>query len=414
MIPLQDILKARQRLKHIVPETPLQFNSLLSERYGARVWLKREDLNVVRSYKNRGAYNKIASLSEEERSKGIVCASAGNHAQGVAFSCNKMGIKGQIFMPVPTPKQKIRQVEFFGKENVEIHLSGDTFDDAFAAAKEYGDANGKAFIHPFDDKKVIEGQATVGVEILEAMDENIDYIFIPIGGGGLSAGVGSYLKQVNPSTKIFGVEPLGAPAMKNSIDAGEISPLEVMDKFVDGAAVKKVGRETFSILKNIIEEVLLVHEGKICSTILELYNQQAIVAEPAGALTIAVLDQVADKIKGKNIVCILSGGNNDILRTEEIKERSLLYEGLKHYFIIRFPQRAGALKDFVSKVLGPQDVISRFEYTQRNNKEYGPALVGIELQKKENYEPLIERMKNNNFQFQSVNENQDLFNILVQ
>lgn len=414
MIDRKSIEEASVRLSAVIPPTPLQHNTLLSQRYGAQIWLKREDLNIVRSYKNRGAFNKMSSLTETEGSKGVVCASAGNHAQGVAFSCSKLGIAGRIFMPEPTPKQKIKQVEFFGKEYVNIELAGDTFDDAYAAARDYCAAHGMTFIHPFDDELVITGQGTVGAEIVEQMDEPIDCVFVPIGGGGLSAGVCSYLRQSSPDTEIYGVEPLGAPAMKTAIESGEVITLDDIDTFVDGAAVKQAGRKTYDIVKDILEQVILVHEGKVCSTLLELYNQQAIVAEPAGALTIAALEQSQDLIRGKNVVCVLSGGNNDILRTEEIKERSLLYEGLKHYFIVRFPQRAGALKEFVSQVLGPDDGITRFEYTQRNNKEYGPALVGIELLRQSDFDPLVERMKQHKFKFQWINENQELFNILVQ
>ena len=413
MIPVTNILKCYQKIRSVVDHTPLEYNRVLSERYQCSIYLKREDLQRVRSYKSRGAYNKMLSLTTAEKSNGVVCASAGNHAQGFAFSCSKLGINGKVFMPVPTPKQKINQVNLFGGTYTEIELIGDTFDDAYAAAIEYCIQKKLTFIHPFDDIKVVEGQATVGFEILEDSEVTIDYLFIPVGGGGLSAGVGSYFKQVSPTTKIIGIEPEGAPAMYNSLKAKEVVKLNTIDKFVDGAAVKKVGDITFNIAKEVIDEMALVHEGKVCSTILELYNQQAIVVEPAGALTIAVLDQFADKIKGKNIVCIVSGGNNDILRTEEIKERSMLYEGLKHYFLVRFPQRAGALREFVNEILGPNDSISRFEYTKRNNRETGPAVVGIELQKKEDLENLIKNFESHNFSYQLINENPDLFNLLV-
>lgn len=413
MIPVTDIIKCYQKIRSVNDHTPLELNQLLSERYACKVYLKREDLQRVRSYKSRGAYNKMLSLSDEQKTKGVVCASAGNHAQGFAYACSNLGIKGKIFMPVPTPKQKINQVNFFGKSSIEIELYGDTFDDAYAAAKTYCEEKELAFIHPFNDLKVIEGQGTVGFEIIEDTTEEIDILFVPVGGGGVSAGVGSYFKQVSPSTKIIGVEPKGAPAMQKSLAANEIIELNDIDKFVDGAAVKKIGALTFEIAKQVIDEMALVHEGKICSTILEMYNQQAIVVEPAGALTIAVLDQYADKIKGKNIVCLVSGGNNDILRTEEIKERSMLYEGLKHYFVIRFPQRSGALKEFVNEILGPNDSISRFEYTKRNNRETGPAIVGIELQNKDDLKNLLANFESHNFKYQQINENPDLFNLLV-
>lgn len=413
LIPATDIERCYQRIKDILIRTPLVYNRQLSETYDCNIYLKREDLQVVRSYKNRGAYNKISSLNDVQKKAGVVCASAGNHAQGFAYSCEKLKINGKIFMPTPTPKQKITQAKHFGENYIEIELVGDTFDDAAAAAKNFADKNGAILIPPFNDLKVIEGQGTVGLEIFKDADFPIDYLFMPIGGGGLSAGVGSYFKQLSPATTLIGVEPAGAPAMKNSIEKNEIVKLASIDKFVDGAAVKQVGDLTFSICKDVLKEVALVDEGKICTLILQLYNQQALVVEPAGALSIAVLDDYRDVIKGKNIVCVVSGGNNDILRTEEIKERSMLYEGLKHYFVIRFPQRAGALKEFVQYVLGPKDDISRFEYTKRNNRETGPALVGIELQNKEDYESLLERMKERSFNFQVINDNPDLFNLLV-
>lgn len=412
-IAATDIERCYQRIKNTLIRTPLVYNKQLSDVYGCNIYLKREDLQVVRSYKNRGAYNKISSLTNAEQKAGVVCASAGNHAQGFAYSCEKLNIKGKIFMPAPTPKQKISQVKLFGKNCVDIELVGDTFDDAATAAKNFATESGAILIPPFNDLKVIEGQGTVGLEIFKDADFPIDYLFMPIGGGGLSAGVGSYFKQLSPATVLIGVEPSGAPAMKNSIEKNEIVKLASIDKFVDGAAVKQVGDLTFAICKDALDEVALVDEGKICTLILKLYNQQAMVVEPAGALSIAVLDQYIASIKNKNVVCVVSGGNNDILRTEEIKERSMLYEGLKHYFVIRFPQRAGALKEFVQDVLGPQDSISRFEYTKRNNRETGPALVGVELQHKKDYEGLIERMKERNFNFQLINENPDLFNLLV-
>jgi len=413
LISATDIERCYQRIKDTLIRTPLVYNSQLSEAYDCNIYLKREDLQVVRSYKNRGAYNKISSLTKAEKEAGVVCASAGNHAQGFAYSCEKLSIKGKIFMPTPTPKQKISQVKRFGKSCIEIELVGDTFDDAATAAKLYAAESGAILIPPFNDLKVIEGQGTVGLEIFKDADFPVDYLFMPVGGGGLSAGVGSYFKQLSPATILIGVEPTGAPAMKTAIENNEIVKLNTIDKFVDGAAVQEVGDLTFSICKDALEEVALVDEGKICTLMLQLYNQQAMVVEPAGVLSIAVLDQYKKVIKGKNVVCVVSGGNNDILRTEEIKERSMLYEGLKHYFVIRFPQRAGALKEFVQYVLGPEDSISRFEYTKRNNRETGPALVGIELQHKEDYENLLVRMKERNFNFQMINENPDLFNLLV-
>ncbi|SFE89524.1 L-threonine ammonia-lyase [Thermoflexibacter ruber] len=408
-----NIINAHKDLKNVVVRTLLQFNHNLSEKYQAEIWLKREDLQVVRSYKLRGAYNKITGLKKEELERGVVCASAGNHAQGLAFCCNLLKIKGTIFMPNPTPQQKIKQVKMFGKSFVNVVLTGDTFDDAYNEAIKFCEANNSVFVHPFDDEKVIEGQGTVGVEILEDAREQIDYMFIPVGGGGLSAGVGAYFKQLSPETKIIGVEPEGAPAMLRALELGEVITLDKINKFVDGAAVKRVGNRTFEICRQILSGITLVPEGKVCTTILQLYNEDAIVVEPAGALSIAALDFHKEEIKGKTVVCIVSGSNNDITRMEEIKERSMLYEGLKHYFIINFPQRSGALREFLNDVLGPNDDITHFEYTKKNNRERGPALIGIEVNTKEDYEGLLARMNERKIVFQHINERPDLFSLLI-
>jgi len=413
LIPVENICKANIRLKNVVQHTPLMHNYNLSERYQCNMYLKREDLQVVRSYKIRGAYNKMCQTPKDILAKGVVCASAGNHAQGVALACQKLNVKGKIFMPTTTPKQKIKKVKSFGKENVEVVLFGDTFDKSYQQAMLDVQESGKVFVHPFNDPKVIEGQATIGLEILEDCDKEIDYLFVAIGGGGLASGLVSYFKGVSPNTKIIGVEPLGASAMHDSIQAGKLVSLEKIDPFVDGAAVQKVGELTFNICKDGLSEVMVVPEGKVCSTILQLYNEEAIVVEPAGALTIAALDFYKEKIKGKNVVCIVSGGNNDITRTEEIKERSLLYEGLKHYFIIRFPQRAGALREFLNNVLGVNDDITHFEYTKKHNRDNGPALVGIELKKEQDYQGLLERMKAYDIDFQTLNNTPMLFDLLV-
>lgn len=410
---MKSIMQAKLLLNNLFPPTPLQENRYLSERYQARVFLKREDLQEVRSYKLRGAYNRIQALSSEEASRGIVCASAGNHAQGVAFSCKKLGIDGTIFMPETTPRQKVNQTAMFGGDRVEICLKGDTFDDAYQYAVKLCEKENKTFIHPFDDPQIIEGQATVGLEIVEQLKQPADFLFVPVGGGGLISGVGSVMHQMSPDTKVIGVEPQGAPSMTESLKAGRVVELENIDKFVDGASVKKVGELPFRIAQEIIDAMVLVPEGRICTHILELYNFNAIVVEPAGALSIGALDQYADRIKGKTIVCILSGGNNDITRTEEIKERSLLYEGLKHYFMVRFPQRAGALKSFVEEVLGPKDDITHFEYHKKNSREKAPVILGIELQNKLDFPGLLERMEKKGFIYKYLNENPDLFQFLV-
>lgn len=412
-VKIEDIVIAHHSLKEVVVHTPLQYNDVLSDRYSCNVYLKREDLQVVRSFKIRGAYFLIQSLTQEERASGVVCASAGNHAQGVAYACKHLKIFGKIFMPKTTPRQKVTQVKRFGAEFVEVVLCGDTFDDAFHEAMEFCVANNKTFIHPFDDQRIIAGQGTVGMEIMDDMDESIDYVFMSIGGGGLTSGVGTYIKGVSPPTKLIGVEPEGAPAMKVSLDQGEVVTLKKIDKFVDGAAVKKVGELPFAICREILDDIAIIPEGKVCTTILELYNENAIVAEPAGALPISALQFYQEEIKGKNVVCIISGGNNDIGRMQEIKERSLIYEGLQHHFIINFPQRAGALREFLDDVLGPDDDIIRFEYTKKNNKENGPALVGIELKRSEDYESLIVRMRDHQIEFIEVNKDENLFNLLI-
>jgi threonine dehydratase len=412
-IRLETIFAAARTLNSVVLQTPVQHSPLYSERYGANIFFKREDLQVVRSYKLRGAYNKMASLPSETLQKGIVCASAGNHAQGVAWSCNRMKVHGAIYMPSTTPSQKIQMVEFFGREYVEVILGGDTFDAAYKAALAVSEAEGKAFIHPFDDEYVVAGQATVGVEIFQQSDTPPDYLLLPVGGGGLAAGVSSYFRQVSPATKIIGVEPAGAPAMKTSMENGVNTALSEIDKFVDGAAVQRVGDLTFKICREYLDAVITVPEGRVCTVMLQLYNEAAIVAEPAGALSIAALDDLRDEIRGKTVVCVLSGGNNDITRTGEIRERSMVYEGLKHYFIIRFVQRAGALKEFVNDILGPTDDIVRFEFMQKNNRETGPALVGLELKSRADFPILLQKLQERNINYEYLNDKPDLLQYLV-
>ena len=410
---VEAIERAANILKNVALRTPLVKNDQYSEKFQCSVLFKREDLQQVRSYKIRGAYHKISSLGKEQRSKGIVCASAGNHAQGVALSCKLLKIHGVIYMPSPTPKQKINQVKMFGEEYIDVVLIGDTFDDAKYVATLESERLQKTFIHPFDDEKIIEGQATVGLEILEQSEHPIDYIFVPVGGGGLSSGLSSYVKKISPETKIIGVEPEGAPSMSTSIKADKNILLETIDNFVDGAAVKRVGNLNFSLCKKHLHDMITIPEGKICQTILDLYNKEATVVEPAGALSIAALDTYKEQIKGKNVVCIVSGSNNDITRTAEIKERALLYENIKHYFIIKFPQRAGALREFVADILGPDDDITHFEYTKKTNREKGAAVVGLELKSADDLAPLIARMKRLNFYGDYLNDKPDLFQFLV-
>ena len=410
---VEAIEKASGVLEEILTPTPFQKNPNLSDIYDAEVYLKREDLQMVRSYKIRGAYNKIRSLTPEGMANGIVCASAGNHAQGVAFSCSKLKIMGSIFMPVTTPKQKIEQVRMFGKEYIEIILTGDTFDAANSAAIAYAKEHNKTFIPPFDDPKVMEGQGTIGLEIVKQAGEPLDYIFVPIGGGGLASGLGAYINQISPSTKIIGVEPAGAPCMKTAIDRGEVVALEEIDKFVDGAAVQKAGALTYEVCKEVLDDIIIVPEGAVCTTIIHMYNKSAIVVEPAGALAVAALKFYKDEIKGKRVACIVSGSNNDITRMEEIREKSLLYEGLKHYFIVTFPQKSGAILSFIQNVIGPSDDLVHIQYIKKTNKNFGPALIGIELASKEDFAPLIKRMDDTGFAYEYINENNQLFEILI-
>jgi threonine dehydratase len=410
---VEAIEKASGVLEEILEPTPFQKNQNLSDIYGADVYLKREDLQMVRSYKIRGAYNKIRSIEPESMKNGIVCASAGNHAQGVAFSCSKLQIMGSIFMPVTTPKQKIEQVRMFGREYIEIILTGDTFDAANSAAIKYAKENDKTFIPPFDDPKVMEGQGTIGREILSQCKEKLDYVFVPIGGGGLASGLGSYIRQMSPETKIIGVEPGGAPCMKEAIKAGKVIKLEQIDKFVDGAAVQEAGALTYEVCKEVLDDIIVVPEGAVCTTIIQMYNKSAIVVEPAGALAATALRFYADKIKGKKVACIVSGSNNDITRMEEIREKSLLYEGLKHYFIVNFPQKSGVIVSFIRDILGPTDDLVHIQYTKKTNKNSGPALVGIELASKEDFEPLLQRMDAQGLKYEYINENNQLFEILI-
>lgn len=390
------IKEAYKGLQTIMQKTPLQLNHELSSRHNASIFLKREDLSPVRSYKIRGAYNKMSSI----KSTSIVSCSAGNHAQGVAFSCEHLGIKGTIFMPKNTPQQKINKVRQFGGSMVEVILEGSNFDQSFLAAKSYSDLTKKEFIHPFDDEKVIEGQGTVAIEIIRQMTIPIDYVILPVGGGGLAAGVSSYIKAVSPSTKIIGVEPLGAPSLTEALKKKKVITLDTITTFVDGASVKKVGDLNFPICQKNLDDVLLIDEGHVCSKILQLYNESGFIIEPAGVLSLCALD-ILD-LKHKNVVCIVSGGNSDVFRMPEILERSLVYEGLKYYFKIEFPQKPGALKDFVMKVLGKEDDIIYFRYTRLINKETGPVILGIQLKKKEDILPILENMKSYDILYERI------------
>ncbi|HEP1819073.1 TPA: threonine ammonia-lyase IlvA [Streptococcus suis] len=416
MITAKNVEQAYEVLKRVVVRTPLDYSRYLSEKYGATVYIKRENEQRVRSFKIRGAYYAISQLSDEEKSLGVVCASAGNHAQGVAYTCQEMQIPATIFMPITTPQQKIGQVRFFGGDFVDIRLVGDTFDESAQAAQEFTKESGKTFIDPFDDANVQAGQGTVAYEILEEAEEqsiSFDQILVPVGGGGLVAGVSAFLKENAPEIKIIGVEANGARSMKAAFDKGRPVKLALIDKFADGIAVQKVGASTYEVARKHVDKLIGVDEGWISGTILDLYSKLGIVAEPAGAATVAALEVIKDKIKGQTICCIISGGNNDINRMPEMEERALIYEGIKHYFVVNFPQRPGALREFVNDILGPNDDITRFEYIKRANKGTGPVLIGIALGNKEDYVQFLSRLEDFDPQYINLHENDSLYKMLV-
>lgn len=412
-VTVQLIEEAAEKLQGVVKTTPLELSTRLSEQYDARIYLKREDLQEVRSFKIRGAYNKISSLNDEERTRGVVCASAGNHAQGVAYSCAAQQIHGTIFMPAGTPKQKVQRVKKFGNGYIDVMLTGATFDDACAASRVFQEEQHAIFVHPFDDELVIAGQGTIAKEIYDELQGKIDLVFSSVGGGGLASGNMIYLKEKCPHISYIGVEPAGASAMYESLRRNRVVTLHAIDTFVDGAAVRTIGSKTFDIFTKYVDDVITVPEGKVCTTMIELYQNEGIIAEPAGALPVSALDFARYKLRGKTVVCIISGGNNDLLRYPEILEKSLRYEGLKHYFIINFTQRPGQLRKFVEKVLGPNDDIVRFEYIKKTNAEEGPALVGVELADRDEYSGIIQRLDEFGFHYRIISEDDVLYKYLV-
>ncbi len=413
VITLNHINEAAKRLSGTVKRTELMLSERLSQEFEAQVYIKREDQQIVRSYKIRGAYNKMSMLTPKERQQGVVAASAGNHAQGVAFAAKELGISTTIFMPTTTPLQKIKRVREFGNSHITIELFGNTYDEAYKKAIEVCEKKNAIFVHPFNDIDVIAGQGTVGKEIYEELGSSIDYFIAPIGGGGFLSGVSSYFSHVSPHTVFIGAEPEGAPSMYESLKKGEVVELDHIDTFVDGAAVKKPGDISFSIIKRLVKEVVLISEGQICTTMIDLYQNEGIVAEPAGALSIAALYSLKKKLKGKTVVCVLSGGNNDILRYPEIMERSLIHQGRKHYFLLKFAQKPGQLRAFVDKALGPTDDIVRFEYVKKTSRETGPALVGIELASKNDYEPLIKRLDSIGISYTPIKHSDLLYNYII-
>ncbi|WP_057743381.1 threonine ammonia-lyase IlvA [Liquorilactobacillus capillatus] len=412
----EDIDEAYEVLHPIIKRTPLQYDTYLSQKYKCHVYLKREDLQVVRSFKIRGAYYAISQTPQADRQKGIVCASAGNHAQGVAWTCHKMKIPAVIFMPTTTPRQKVEQVRFFGGDETTIKLIGDTFDASAQAATDFCEKNKLTFIAPFNDKRTIAGQGTIAYEVFDearSQDMEVDYLFAAVGGGGLISGLSAYTKNISPQTKVVGVEPTGAASMAEAFKRGHPVTLAKVDKFVDGAAVKTVGTLTYNNAKEYVDKMVNVAEGHVCTTILELYSKEAIVAEPAGALSVAALEDQREEIVGKTVVCVISGGNNDIDRMQEIKERSLVYEGYQHYFIVNFPQRPGALREVVNYVLNKDDDITKFEYTKKVNRGKGPVLIGIRLGDKNNIKQLRLRLGQFDPYYIDLKENQMLYEMMV-
>lgn len=392
----EDIAAAQERISGVVERTPLQYSSRLSEMTGAKIYLKREDLQGVRSYKIRGAYSVIAQLNEEERAAGVVAASAGNHAQGVTYACNHLGVKGRIYVPANTPKQKRDRIKFHGQDAIELVVIGDSFDDASAAAQKDAAESGATWVAPFDDPRTIAGQGTLAAEIVEQLaeiGEELSMMVVPVGGGGLLSGMATYLGEYKPDIQIVGVEPSGAASVAAALDMGGPVTLGETDPFVDGAAVKRCGDVTYAVLDAHRKQLDMMHvsEGSVCTEMLELYQNEGIIAEPAGALSVTALDHLRP-IPNSAVVCIISGGNNDVSRYSEIIERSLVDQGLKHYFLVNFTQKPGQLRKFLDNVLGPDDDITLFEYVKRNNRETGEALVGIQLGTATGLHALLHRM----------------------
>jgi threonine dehydratase len=412
-VTAESIDEAYRFLQPVVNRTPLQYNSRLSEEFDASIYLKREDLQVVRSYKLRGAYNLMNSLTGAERKQGVVCASGGNHAQGVAFTCRRLEIEGHIYMPQNTPRQKVQRVRSLGGEWTRIELVGDTFDDTNRLAADYSRETGSVFVHPFDDPRIISGQGTVAVELVEQLEAAPDFLIAPIGGGGLISGLALYGARHFPQTALIGVEPAGAACMLAALEAGHPVTLPRIDTFVDGASVKTAGHHTFAICQRLVREILPVEVGKVCTEMIRLYQSEGIITEPAGALSVAALSLLGERLRGKTVVCILSGGNNDITRYPEIIERSLIDRGLKHYFLIEFSQRPGALRRYLDDALGPDDDITLFEYIKKSNREYGPALVGIELARNEDYPPLLARMDGLGLRYEIIRSDSALFRFVL-
>lgn len=412
----QDVASAAEALRELFPETPLQFNDHLSQRYGAEIWLKREDLSPVRSYKIRGAFNFFRKiLADGAGDRSFVCASAGNHAQGFAYVCRHFGVPGVVFMPVTTPQQKIDKTRMFGGSFITIKLHGDFFDQCYRASQEFSEATGAVMVPPFDHADIIEGQATVAAEFEAQLQGKVpDFIIMPVGGGGLSAGITSYLKDEVPADNFLFTEPAGAPSLKRSLEAGHAVTLQKVDNFVDGAAVARIGALNFEALAGFeADQVLLIRENAICVTMVEMLNVEGVVLEPAGALSIAALELLGKaRLKGKTVVAIVSGGNFDFERLPDVKERAMRHAGLKKYFILRLAQRPGALKDFLN-LLGPEDDIARFEYLKKSARNFGSILIGIETKKRENFDDLTSRFEEAGMGYEDITDNEIIANLII-
>lgn len=412
-----DVEAALEVMRSLFPETPLQYNQHLSSRFGADIWLKREDLTPVRSYKIRGALNFMRKVvAKGGQGETFVCASAGNHAQGFAFVCRHFGVKGVVFMPVTTPQQKIEKTRMFGGGAVEIRLFGDIFDQCYAAARAFVEESGGYMVPPFDHPDIIEGQATVAAEIMSQLPDDVvpDLLAMPVGGGGLSAGMTGYLDGIVKDEDFLFVEPTGAPSLKRSLETGHVVTLPKVDNFVDGAAVARIGDLNFAALNRFDSmQVVLVPENAICVTMMDMLNVEGVVLEPAGALSVAVLDRIGrEQLKGKTVVCVVSGGNFDFERLPDVKERAMRYQGLKKYFVLRLPQRPGALRDFLT-LLGPDDDIARFEYLKKSARNFGSVLLGIETTAPNNFSGLFERIEAAGLSYEDISENEILASFLV-
>lgn len=403
--------RAAQRLAGVAVTTPLQLSGRLSDTTGASVWLKREDLQIGRSYKVRGAYHLLSTLDAAERAAGAVCASAGNHGQGVAFACRTLGIRGRVHVPSTTPRQKRERIRALGGDAIELVVGGDSYDEAAAAAAEHAATTGATIVPAFDDLRTIAGQGTVAVELVAQLGHAPDVMVVPVGGGGLLAGVGTWLAARHPDVRVVGVEPAGAACMTAALAAGGPTTLAELDTFVDGAAVRRAGDLTFPLVGRSAAGVVTVDEGRVCTEMLDLYQTDGIIAEPAGALATAAVDTLVRP--GETAVCLLSGGNNDVSRYAEVVERSLVHRGLKHYFLVEFPQEPGALRRFLDEVLGPDDDIALFTYVKRDNRETGAALVGVEISHRDAYDPLWKRMEASPLTIQLVAPGTTAYRFLV-